>query len=111
MALDYTVRVFDQFYNTDLSVNGNDYEIVYSFFKGFSSDTTVAKSFTETLFRISNITKINVLELLDSFESSDSMKVSLTMAYYLNSLGNKTVMYGVSNTISPNQVIQRNIVQ
>lgn len=111
MALDYTVRVFDQFYNTDLSVNGNDYEIVYSFFKGFSSDITVAKSFTETLFRISNITKINVLELLDSFESSDSMKVSLTMAYYLNSLGNKTVMYGVSNTISPNQVIQRNIVQ
>jgi hypothetical protein len=30
--LDNTVRVFDQFYNFDLVVEANQYEIIYSYF-------------------------------------------------------------------------------
>ncbi len=109
--LDYTVRVFDQFYNLDLVVGADEYELVLSFFKGYSSSDSVARSFTETLFRIANETQIPVMELLDSFGSSDKLKVNLTLAYYLNSISNKTVLYGVNQVRAPNPAVARNIVQ
>ena len=108
---DTTVRIFDQFYNLDLVVNANQYEIVYSFFKGYTSNIATAKSFTQTLFRIANETQINVLDLLQTFEKSDKLKVSLTMAYYLNSVSNQTVLFGVNNVVAPNETVQRNIIQ
>lgn len=108
---DTTVRIFDEFYNLDLAVDANQYEIVYSFFKGYTSNIATARSFTQTLFRIANETQINVLDLLQTFEKSDKLKVSLTMAYYLNSVSNQTVLFGVNNVIAPNETVQRNIVQ
>jgi hypothetical protein len=111
MAVDTTVKIFDQFYNLDLVVNADQYEIVYSFFKGYTSSIATAQSFTTTLFLIANQTQSNVLELLQTFEGSDKLKVSLTMAYYLNSVSNKTVMFGVNNVLVPNNTVQRNILQ
>jgi hypothetical protein len=108
---DSTIRIYNEFYNVKLSVSANEYEIVNSFFRSYTSDEKVAVSYTEILFRISNQTDIDVLTLLDSFQTTDSMKVTLTMAYYLNSLSDKTVLYGINNIILPNQVVQRNIIQ
>lgn len=109
--LDYTVRVFDKFYNLDLAVNAEEYEVVRSFFAGYTTSERVARSFTETIFRISNITQIPVMDLLQTFDTSDQLKVSLTMAYYLNSISNKTVLFGVNQVKIPNQAVARNIVQ
>ena len=111
MAVDTTVKIFDQFYNLNLVVNADQYEIVYSFFKEYTSSIATAQSFTTTLFLIANQTQSNVLELLQTFEGSDKLKVSLTMAYYLNSVSNKTVMFGVNNIFVPNNTVQRNILQ
>ena len=111
MSADLTVRIFDQFYDLDLVVNANQYEVVYSFFKNYTSSITAAKSFTQTLFRIANETQVNALDLLQTFEGSDKLKVTLTMAYYLNSISNQTVLFGVNNIIVPNNTVQRNVVQ
>lgn len=111
MALDTTVRVFDQFYDLDLVVNADQYEIVYSFFKNYTANISTAKSFTQTLFRIANETQINVLDLLKTFQGSDKMKITLTMAYYLNNISNQTVLFGVNNVVVPNETVQRNIIQ
>lgn len=113
MATDLTVKIFDNFYNLDLVVNASEYEVVLAYFDGTMSDKVVAKNFTEALFRISNITQISVLDLLESFQTGQAtkMQVMLTMAYYMNSLNNKTLMYGVTNVVSPNQSVSRNIIQ
>ena len=111
MAIDTTVKVFDQFYNLNLQINANEYEVVYSFFQQYCNSDASAASFTSTLFLISNQTGVNVLELLSTFNDSDALKVSLTMAYYLNNVSNKTAMFGVNNVIAPNNTVQRNIVQ
>lgn len=110
MAMDRTVRIFSEFYNLRLTVSANEYEIVNSFFKDYTSSDAVAKNFTETLFRVSNQTGIDVLTLLDTFQAEDSMKVTLTMAFYLNSFSDKTVLFGVNNVITSNQQAQRNVV-
>jgi hypothetical protein len=108
---DYTVRIFNQFYNLDIRVNSSEYEIVKSYFDQYTSDEEVSKSLTETLFRISTETKVSVIELLDTFDFDDKLKVNLTLAYYLNSISkNKTVLYGVNQLIKPNDNVQRNIL-
>lgn len=110
-STDQTLKIFNEFYNLNLLVSANEYEIVHSFFTGYTDSEQIAGNFTETLFRISNQTGINVLTLLDSFQTEDSMKVTLTMAYYLNSFSDKTVMFGVNNILTANQSVERNIIQ
>lgn len=111
MSLDRTVKVFNNFYNIDMTVSANEYDIVYSYFSEKTNSLTTAKTFTETLFRISAETKVNVLELLSEFQGLDKMKIALTLAYYLNTLSEtKTVLYGVNNILAPNEKVQRNII-
>jgi hypothetical protein len=108
---DNTVLVFDEFYNLNIPISAAQYEIVYSYFVNYCHSAATAAAFTTTLFVIASQTQSNVLDLLETFGKEDALKVSLTMAYYLNNLSNKTAMFGVNNIITPNNVVQRNIVQ
>jgi len=109
--LDNTVRVFDQFYNFDITVEANRFEIVFSYFLSVSKDRNTARNFTTMLFRIANMLNEEVLTILDYVQgNSNKIKVSALMAYYLNSLKSKTTLYGVNAYPTPNESIQRNIV-
>jgi hypothetical protein len=108
--LDNSVRVFDQYYNFNVVVDSNHYEIVYSYFSSVTKTKDVAKNFTTMLFRISNITGENPLTLLDYMQGRTKLEVTSLMAYYLNGLKSKTTLYGISVTPAPNQTVQRNIV-
>jgi hypothetical protein len=108
--LDNSVRVFDQYYNFQVVVDSNHYEIVYSYFTSVTNTTDTAKNFTTMLFRIANITGENPLVLLDYMQGSTKLQVTSLMAYYLNGLKSKTTLYGISVTPSPNQTVQRNII-
>jgi hypothetical protein len=108
--LDNSVRVFDQYYNFQVVVDSNHYEIIYSYFTSVTNTIDTAKNFTTMLFRIANITGENPLTLLDYMQGSTKLQVTSLMAYYLNGLKSKTTLYGISVTPSPNQTVQRNIV-
>lgn len=110
--VDKSLLVLNSFYDIDIKINANEYEIVYSFFQQRMNSDEIAKVFAENLFRISTISKKNTLDLLSTFEAQDKIKIVLTMAYYLNTLNsNKTVLYGVSNIVTPNEKVFRNVVQ
>lgn len=108
--LDNTVRVFDQFYNFDLVVNADQYEIVYSYFYDLNKSKDIAKNFTTILFRISKITGEDVLKLLEYLTGSTNVEVNGILIYYLNSLKSKTTLYGINVEPAPNQTVQRNVV-
>ena len=110
-SLDQTVRIFDTFYDVNLVVNGNEYDLVLGYFITVSATKAIAQNFTAALFRISNDTKIPALELLVSLRGVTLMEMNQIMAYYLNSFKSRTTLYGISIVPTPNQVIQRNIVQ
>lgn len=110
-SVDQTVKIFDEFYNFDLVVNGNDFDIVYSYFKSVCETEKIAGNFTVYLFRISQETNVSVLELLNNIQGLDKMKMNTYITYYLNTFKSKTTLYGVSTLLQPNQSVARNILQ
>lgn len=109
--IDKTVRVFDSFYNLDLVIDANQFDLVYSYFYDISKSKDIAINFTGIIFRIANLTETNPLDLLDELKSTNNFKSNLLLTYYLNTLKSKTVLYGINVVISPNQLAQRNVVQ
>jgi hypothetical protein len=110
-SFDNTVRIFDSFYAVNLVVNGNEYDIVFSYFKTVSATKAIAGNLTSALFRISQDSGIPALELMTQLQGVTLLQMNQIMAYYLNSFKSKSSLYGVGITPTPNQVIQRNIVQ
>jgi hypothetical protein len=110
-GLDQTVKIFDDFYSMNLVVNGNEFDIVYGYFKSVCSTKTIAQNFTAFLFKISQETNIPAVTLINNIQGVSKMEMNKTIAYYMNSFKSKTSLYGVSIVPSPNQSVARNIVQ
>jgi hypothetical protein len=110
-ALDDTVKIFDDFYNFNVTVNGNEYDAVYSFFKKVTNNSNIADNYTAYLFRISFLTNISVMDFLQKLNAFSKIEINKYMAYYLNSFKSKTTLYGVSQLLQPNMVVARNIIQ
>lgn len=108
--LDKTVRVFDQFYNFDLVIDSNQWDIVYSFWFDKSKSKNIAENFATLIFRLSSVTGENPLDILDYVKGSTASETNALLAFYLNSSKSKTTLYGVGNLPQPNILIQRNIV-
>lgn len=109
---DLTVRIFDTFYDLDLIVDANQYEIVLSYFSSLTDNQRTAETYAQTIFAISTSTGKNALELLDEFKSTPNLlSVSATMAYYLNVYGSKYMLQGVGTDPVPTQWYQRNVIE
>lgn len=108
--VDLTVRVFDQFYSFDVSVPAAEYDIVNSYFESVFKTKEAARNFTTALFRVAQETNTPVLTLLDQVQGQDSIKVSATLAYYLNGLRSPSTLLGVNSVLTPNYFTARNVL-
>jgi hypothetical protein len=109
--VDLTVRVFDSFYEYDVNVPANEYDIVYSYFKSVMTTESAAGNFTVSLFRVAQETNIPALTLLQAFEGQTGVSLSVNLAYYLNSIRNNATLLGVGVPYTPNFYAARNVVQ
>jgi len=108
--LDSSVKLFDSFYNFEMNVSANQYDIVYSYFYETTKSKNIAQNFTTIIFRLSSITGENVMTMLEYLQGKSKLEANVTLAYYLNSIKSKTTLYGVSIVPKPNEMVQRNIV-
>jgi hypothetical protein len=114
---DRTVEIFDNFYNQQLNVPADQWDIVYSFFLGAQSKNTesakrTAAQFATVLFRIAQESGTDIMVFLDYMKGigDNKLKLNAEMAFYLNLLRTKTALYGVANQPAPNQAVQRNVI-
>ena len=106
-ASDLTVKIFDDFYAFNMSVNGNEFDIVNGYFKSVCATRIIAGN-----FRIAQETGIPVLDLLAQIQGANNkLEMNQIIAYYLNSFKSKTSLYGVGTIPQSNQPVARNIVQ
>lgn len=106
---DQTVRIFDEFYNFEATVNAATYDLVYSFMLTVFSDKTAASNFTLSIFQVSESSGIEVEELLKNLQGQDSLQLTVTLAYYLNNLRNASTLLGVSAVQTPDVNVARNV--
>jgi hypothetical protein len=110
-STDKTVRIFDNFYSTLLVVNGNEYDVVYSFFKSVTNSAKIAGNMTSLLFRIAQEGDYNIMSLLDLLKGVDNkLQLNQVMSYYINTFKAKSSMYGTGILPKPNEAVQRNVV-
>lgn len=109
--LDQTVRVFDTFYDYDVNVPVNEYDVVYSYFKSQMTSDLAAGNFTVSLFRVSEETGIPALTLLDGFQGNNGVSIDINLAYYLNSIRNRATLLGVGVPLQSNFYAAKLVVQ
>ena len=107
---DPTIRAFDEFYNRELVIDANQYDVVYSFLSKIFTDEFAAKNFTLSVFQISEDTGESVETIISQLRNQNTLQVTATLAYYLNNNRSNTTLLGVSNTVTPNQYVARNIL-
>jgi hypothetical protein len=112
-SIDLTVQIFDNFYRYRESISAVEYDVVYSYFRSVFTTEQQAKNFAATLFRISNASGISAQELLQQVQAqgSDLPQITLTFAYYLNTLQSSATMLGIKAPTTPNFYVARNIRQ
>ena len=110
-SIDRTIKIFDDFYNVNLSVPTNQYDVVHSYFISVCADKKIADNFTAFLFRIAQEADIDALELLQEIKGvNNTVELNQTMAYYMNSFKSKVSLYGVAVIPRPIQPVARNVV-
>jgi hypothetical protein len=110
--MDRTIKIFDEFYATDLIVSSNDYDVVRGYFLNVCDTTSIADNFTALFFRIAQEAGINPIELLEIIKTGPNDKLSLdkVFCYYLNTFKSKASLYGVAVLPKPIQPVARNVV-
>jgi hypothetical protein len=108
--LDLTVRIFDDFTGFRLDVPVNEYDIVLSFFNKVFGDGEAAQAFANNLFRVAYESNTPVLTLLDEMQDFDRIKVTQTLAYYINGTRSLSTLLGVNSSVVPTVWAARNIL-
>ena len=109
--IDQTVQIFDQFYNYSANVPAMEYDIVLSYFRSVFTTTLAAENFTTALFRVAEESDTSALTLLQSMEGQNSIELTISMAYYLNSIRSPATLLGVLTPTTPNFYTARNVRQ
>lgn len=107
---DRTVYIFDRFYEFELDVDANLYDVILSYFKTLFADELAAKNFALNLFRISESTGTPAIEILDNIRGQSAIELTATFAYYLNNLRSNTTLLGISAVTTPAFYAARNVV-
>lgn len=107
--IDQTVQIFDRFYDYTANVPAQEYDIVLSYFRSVFTTELAAENFTTALFRVAQESETPVLTLLQSMEGQNSVELTISMAYYLNSIRSPATLLGVLTPTTPNFYTARNV--
>lgn len=107
--VDGSVKIFDEFYAYEANVPQLDYDAVYTYFLSVFDTAEAAGNFTVSLFRISEQNQIPIATLLQEFQGQTQPELTLTLAYYLNSLRSNATLLGINQATQPNYYVARNV--
>lgn len=107
--IDTTVQIFDRFYGYQDYVPVDQYDAVRSYFLSVFDSATSADNMTVSFFRISRVSEIPVMTLLQQVQGQTAPELTLTLAYYLNGLNSSSTLLGLNVPTQPNYYVAHNI--
>jgi pyruvate/2-oxoacid:ferredoxin oxidoreductase alpha subunit len=109
-SIDTTVRIFDTFYAYEENVPAEEYDVVFSFFRSVFTTNEAAGNFTVALFRVARESRVPVLNLLQQMEGQNQIELTITIAYYLNTIRSPATLLGVAQPTAVNYYASRNVL-
>ena len=105
-----TTQIFDKFYNSEVVVDTNTYDYIFSFFSKIMNDTAIAQEFTAQVLIMSKDTGVDPMEYVESVKGQDAQTLTMSMAYYLNQTRSNSTLLGVGSIATPNYYAARNVL-
>ena len=106
---DQTVQIFDRFYGYEQTVAVDEYDAVLSYFKSVMGTNEIAGNFAVSVFRVAQLSNTPVMNVLQQFYGKSKPEITITMAYYLNSIRSASTLLGINVPTQPNQYVARNV--
>ena len=107
--VDRTIQIFDRFYGFQQQVQVDEYDAVNSYFQSVFKSRQAAASQTVALFRVSYITKIPVMTLLQEMQGQSGPQLTLTLAFYLNNIRSRSTLLGLNVPAQSDYYVAHNI--
>ena len=106
---DRTVQIVDKFYGYQQTVSVDEYDAVLSYFKSVMATEEQAKNFAVSVFRVAQLSNTPVMSVLQQFYGKSAPQITVTMAYYLNSIRSASTLLGINVPTQPNLYVARNV--
>jgi len=107
-----TRKFFNGHYVESININSSEHQTVKSFFLGkTNNDNDSANTLTDTLFEISAMEGVNVMELVDKLRSDTIDDIQLTLITMINQNRKQTSILGFATSRVPNPSVVRNIIE
>jgi len=105
-----TLKVFDNYTQTPITVDAGTYDAIVSFFssRGFQKDS--AESTALVIIRQAKLDGINPYNLVDTLKGLDSVQLNNLITELLNYNRYKSSSLGMASPFTPNAEIARNII-
>jgi len=105
-----TVQIRDDFYNFNATIPVNEYDMVYSILRDSMQNNTAAENFTAAIFQIAAANSVSPIDLINSFNTTNKLELTASIASYLNEIRKPTTLLGVPNKVNPNIFAARNVL-
>ena len=106
---DKTVSIFNSFYGLEMTINGNEWDVVYSYLRGIASSEQSAENLALAVFKIAADNDFLVMDVLDQIKGQDKLQLTASLSYYLNSIRNSTTYLAIGQPIIPIRAAARNV--
>jgi hypothetical protein len=109
-SADKTKIIFDTFFEKEIAYPSNQVDAVIGFFVRRGFQQQAAQSVGSILLQQAKIDNVNVLELLDTLNTLDGVKLSNLVTAILNANRSATSKLGLRSEYTANSVESRNIL-
>lgn len=107
---DFTVQVFDQYYQAPVALNNSELTMMTGFFESRGFDKVAAESTALVILQQAKKDGFNAMQVMDTLKGISPVEISSLVAEILNYNRFKTSSLGTSQNIAPADDIVRNIL-
>lgn len=107
---DFSVQVFDQYYQTPTALNNNELTMMTGFFQRRGFDTNAAESTALVILQQAKKDGFSAMQVMDTLSGVAPVEISALVAEILNYNRFKTSSLGTAQQFTPSDEVTRNIV-
>jgi|TARA_Y100000310_G_scaffold242368_1_gene246520 RNA processing factor Prp31 len=105
-----TMRIFSDYFDTNVILNSDEYDVVISFFTGKDYSRKSAETIAYVICRQAKLDNVTAMSVIDQLSSTNPQELSNIIAEILNLYRFKSSLIGSKSDNPSPEVVSRNIL-